>query len=97
MNTDRAAESTDIPPEIDDLYEGEWTTANPNLPDVLQVRMGDRVLGRLRLDDSAASFSLKSFALPSDVLGTIQTLTFEIIPGDRTVRSEVRIDDVTFR
>ena len=22
MNTDRAAESTDIPPEIDDLYEG---------------------------------------------------------------------------
>ena len=24
MNIDRAAESTDIPPEIDDLYEGEW-------------------------------------------------------------------------
>ena len=24
MSTDHAAESTDIPPEIDDLYEGEW-------------------------------------------------------------------------
>ena len=24
MNTDRTAESTDIPPEIDDRYEGEW-------------------------------------------------------------------------
>ena len=24
MSIDRAAESTDIPPEIDDLYEGEW-------------------------------------------------------------------------
>ena len=24
MSNDRTAESTDIPPEIDDLYEGEW-------------------------------------------------------------------------
>ncbi len=24
MNTDNTAESTDIPPEIDALYEGEW-------------------------------------------------------------------------
>ena len=24
MNTDRTPESTDIPPEIDDRYEGEW-------------------------------------------------------------------------
>ena len=76
-------------------YERGPTTANPALPDVLQVRMGDRVLGRLRLDASAASSGLKTtFDLPSDVRGTIQTLTFEIVPSDRTVRSEVRIDDV---
>ena len=24
MSTEQAVESTDIPPEIDDLYEGEW-------------------------------------------------------------------------
>ena len=24
MNTDRAAETTDIPAEIEDLYEGQW-------------------------------------------------------------------------
>ncbi len=72
-------------------------TTIPQLSDELEVRLGNNVLGRVRLDAKDTAFGSKSFSIPNELLGTIQTLTFAIASGDRPVRSEVRIDDMLFR
>ena len=81
------------------IYEAD-SRPIPNA-DHLLVRLGNTpILGSLGkevwLNQTSSSFKIKTCEIPVNLRGTVNTLTFEIVPGGSSVNAEVWIDDVTW-
>ncbi|HEY3243253.1 MAG TPA: hypothetical protein VGM03_07870, partial [Phycisphaerae bacterium] len=94
-NANRVHNRAYIPFDALYLVFDTWRT-DPSADDLLNVRIGGTLLGAFSLTATDVYFTTQSLGIPAEVRDTVQTITFELVPGDGVIDSIVGIDAVHF-